>query len=73
MVVVYKNSMETQTKQTKYQQQINELEKLISQLKKGFFAVPQKVVSLKGFFKGLIVSDKEIKEAKKSLFKKAEI
>lgn len=64
--------METQILQTKYQQQINELEKLVLQLKKGFFAFPQKIISLKGFFKGLVITDKEIQEAKKSLFKKAD-
>lgn len=59
---------------TKYQQKLEELEKEILKLKKGgIFEFPPKIISLKGILKGIKVTEEEIRNAKKSLFKEIEV
>ncbi|MFH1774237.1 MAG: hypothetical protein ABH874_04670 [Methanobacteriota archaeon] len=50
---------------------LNALEKELTELKIAFIqhAKAKKIVSLKGMLKGLKVEEKDIEEAKKSLFK----
>jgi len=53
---------------------LEELEKEILKIKKGSkFKLPQKIISLKGILKGVKITEKEIQEAKKSLFKEIKL
>jgi len=53
---------------------LEKLEKEVLKLKKeGIFELPPKLISLKGILKGVKITEKEIKEAKKSLFKEIKI
>lgn len=53
---------------------LEKLEKELLKLKKGGnFKLPKKTVSLKGILKGIKVTEKDIKKAKKSLFKEIKI
>ena len=59
---------------TKYQQKLEALEKEILKLKKGAaFKFPLKAISLKGILKGVNITEGDIEQAKKSLFKEAKI
>jgi hypothetical protein len=50
------------------------LEKEILKIKKGGkFEFPKKIISLKGVLKGIKISEKDIKKAKKSLIKEIRI
>jgi hypothetical protein len=49
---------------------LEKIEKELLKLKKGAgFGLPKKIISLKGILKGIKITEKDIKEAKKSLFK----
>ena len=57
-----------------YQQKLKTLEKEVLKLKKGAgFNSPLKVISLKGILKGIKIVEKDIEQAKESLFKEAKI
>lgn len=59
---------------TQYQQKLEALEKEILKLKKGsVFKFPLKIISLKGILKGVKITEADIGQAKKSLFKEAKI
>lgn len=59
---------------TAYLEKLGKLEKEILKLKKGAgFELPKKIISLKGILKGLKITEKDIKEAKRSLFKEVKI
>jgi len=49
---------------------LEKIEKEILKIKKGIsFGLPKKIISLKGILKGIKITEKDIKETKKSLFK----
>jgi hypothetical protein len=53
---------------------LEKLEKEILKIKKGGgFEFPKKIISLKGVLKGIKISEKDIKKAKKSLIKEIRI
>jgi hypothetical protein len=53
---------------------LEKIEKEILKLKKGVgFGLPKKIISLKGILKGIKITEKDIKEAKKSLFKEVKL
>ena len=53
---------------------LEKLEKEILKIKKGSeFKFPKKPISLKGILKGVKITEKDIQEAKKSLFKEIKI
>ncbi len=53
---------------------LEKLEKEILKIKKGSeFKLSKKPISLKGFLKGVKITEKDIQEAKKSLFKEVRI
>ncbi len=52
---------------------LENIEKEILKIKKGPDFLFKKNISLKGFLKGVKISEKEIQEAKKSLFKEIKI
>ena len=54
-------------------EKLNKLEKEILKIKKGGFGFSQKPISLKGIFKGVKITKKEIEKAKKSLFKEVNV
>lgn len=55
---------------SQYQQKLAQLEKEILKLKKGAgFHFAKKIISLKGLLKGIDITERDIKAAKKSLFK----
>lgn len=59
---------------TATQEKIEELEKEILKLKKGgIFEFPPKIISLKGILKGIKITEEEINNAKKSLFKEIKV
>lgn len=60
---------------TKYVEKLEKLEKEILKLKKGgLLGIPKKIaISLKGILKGVEITEKEIEDAKKSLFKEIKI
>lgn len=60
---------------TKYIEKLEKLEKEILKLKKGgLFGISKKItISLKGILKGVEITEREIEDAKKSLFKEIKI
>jgi len=53
---------------------LEKIEKEILKFKKGGgFGLPKKIISLKGILKGIKITEKDIKEAKKSLFKEVKL
>ena len=58
----------------KFQEKLIALEKDLAALKKAsFFTSTKKIVSLKGFLKGINIGEDEIAAAKKSLFRRMAI
>lgn len=59
---------------TEYQEKLYALEKELLKLKNGgIFQFPPKIISLKGILKGIKITEQDIAEAKKSLFKEVKI
>lgn len=56
-----------------YQTKIEKVEQEILQLKKSVFAFPKKIVSLKGILKGVQITEGEIEQSKKSLFREIKV
>jgi len=52
-----------------YAEKLNKLEIEIIKLKKNVKIIPKSPLSLKGILKGLNITDKDIKQARRSLFK----
>jgi hypothetical protein len=53
---------------------LEKIEKELIKLKKeADFGLPKKTISLKGILKGIKITEKDIKESKKSLFKEVKL